>query len=122
MADSVPGSSDAGPFKDGINDYVVHGNKGAVSSEGRGTKAAAYYKLKIPAGTQNGKKIRIKGKGIPHLHGGGRGDQHIIVTVEVPTDLSAKQRELLEKFAEISGEDSHPQSKSFFSKVRELFG
>lgn len=79
-------------------------------------------KMKIPAGTQNGKVFRLKSKGIPHLHGGGRGDQHVRVTVEIPTDLNAKQRELLEKFAEISGEDTHPQSKSFFAKVRELFG
>jgi molecular chaperone DnaJ len=79
-------------------------------------------KMKVPAGTQGGKVFRLKGKGIPHLHGGGRGDQHVRVIVETPTDLSRAQRELLEKFAEIAGEDTHPQSKSFFSKVRELFG
>jgi molecular chaperone DnaJ len=79
-------------------------------------------KMKIPAGTQTGKVFRLKAKGVPHLHGGGRGDQHVRVTVEVPTELNGKQRELLEKFAEISGEDTHPQSRSFFEKVRELFG
>ena len=79
-------------------------------------------KMKIPAGTQTGKVFRLKGKGIPHLHGGGRGDQHVRVVVETPTDLSSAQRELLEQFAEISGEDTHPQTKSFFAKVRELFG
>ena len=65
-------------------------------------------KMKIPAGTQTGKVFRLKGKGIPHLHGGGRGDQHVRVLVETPTDLSAEQRELLEKFAEISGEETPP--------------
>jgi molecular chaperone DnaJ len=79
-------------------------------------------KMKVPAGTQTGKVFRLKGKGIPHLHGGGRGDQHVRVNVETPTELSRQQRELLEKFAEIAGEDTHPQSKSFLSKVRELFG
>jgi molecular chaperone DnaJ len=44
------------------------------------------------------------------------------VIVETPTDLSRAQRDLLERFAEIAGEDAHPQSKSFFAKVRELFG
>jgi len=44
------------------------------------------------------------------------------VTVEVPEKLTKKQRELLEQFAALAGEDAHPQSKSFFAKVRELFG
>jgi molecular chaperone DnaJ len=79
-------------------------------------------KMTIPAGTQSGKVFRLKGKGIPHLHSQQRGDQHVRVIIETPTELSAKQRELLEKFAELSGEESHPQSKSFFAKVKELFG
>lgn len=79
-------------------------------------------KMKIPSGTQTGKVFRLRGKGVPHLHGGGRGDQHVRVVVETPTELSREQRELLEKFAEISGEETHPQSKSFLEKVKELFG
>jgi molecular chaperone DnaJ len=79
-------------------------------------------KMKIPAGTQSGRVFRLKGKGIPRLHGSGRGDQHVRVAVETPTELNSEQRELLERFAAISGEESHPQSKSFFDKVRELFG
>jgi molecular chaperone DnaJ len=85
--------------------------------------------MPVPAGTQSGKVFHLKGKGIPHLHSKRRGDQylqrgdhHVRVIVETPTELSAKQRELLEKFAELSGEESHPQSKSFFDKVKELFG
>jgi molecular chaperone DnaJ len=80
------------------------------------------HRMKIPAGTQSGKVFRIKGKGIPHLHGGGRGDQHVRILVETPTHLSAEQKELLERFAELSGEQTHPQTKTFFEKVRELFG
>jgi molecular chaperone DnaJ len=79
-------------------------------------------KMKIPAGTQTGKVFRLRSKGIPHLHGAGRGDEHVRVVIETPGELSREQRELLEKFAAISGEDTHPQSKSFFDKVRELFG
>jgi len=79
-------------------------------------------KMKVPAGTQTGKVFRLRGRGIPHLRGAGRGDQHVRVVVETPTDLTRQQKELLEKFAEISGEDTNPQSKSFFEKVKELFG
>lgn len=79
-------------------------------------------KMTVPPGTQSGKVFRLRSKGIPHLHSQQRGDQHVRVIVETPTELSAKQRELLEKFAEESGEETHPQSKSFFAKVKELFG
>jgi molecular chaperone DnaJ len=79
-------------------------------------------KMKIPPGTQTGKVFRLRGKGIPHLHGKDRGDQHVRVVVETPTELSRQQRDLLEKFADISGETTNPQSKNFFDKVRELFG
>jgi molecular chaperone DnaJ len=79
-------------------------------------------KMKIPSGTQSGKVFRLRGKGIPHLNGYQRGDQHVRVTVEVPEKLSKKQKEILEQFQAATGEDAHPQSKGFFDKVRELFG
>jgi len=78
-------------------------------------------KLKIPSGTQSGKEFVFKGEGIPSLNGFGRGDQHIIVTVETPTKLNAKQRALLEEFARISGETVNPRARSFFEKVKEFF-
>lgn len=77
-------------------------------------------KMKIPEGTQSGKIFRLKGKGIPHLHSADRGDQHVRVVVETPQNLSHKQRELLTKFAEASGEDVNPHAKSFFEKVKSL--
>ncbi|MBM4379997.1 MAG: molecular chaperone DnaJ, partial [Deltaproteobacteria bacterium] len=79
-------------------------------------------KLKIPAGTQTGRVFRLKAKGIPHLQGGGRGDQHVRVVVETPTELTARQKELLEEFSSIGNANSLPASKSFFDKVKELFG
>lgn len=79
-------------------------------------------KMKIPPGTQGGKTFRLKNKGVPHLHGGGRGDQHVRVVIETPTELNEKQRELLEQFAAACGEDVHPQTRTFFAKVKELFG
>lgn len=78
-------------------------------------------KMKVPEGTQSGKIFRLKGKGIPHLHGSGRGDQHVRVVVETPQNLTSKQRELLSQFAESSGADINPHAKSFFEKVKELF-
>jgi len=80
------------------------------------------YKLKIPAGTQPGKTFKLKGKGIPALGGGGRGDQHVQVQVEIPTHLSKEQRELLERFAALSGEETNPRSSKFWSKVGEILG
>lgn len=78
--------------------------------------------LTIPAGTQNGRVFRMRGLGVPHLNGRGRGDQHVQVTVEVPRHLSRKQRDLLEQFAASMGEGQSPRSKSFFDKVKEIFG
>ncbi|MGI5860472.1 MAG: molecular chaperone DnaJ [Myxococcales bacterium] len=77
-------------------------------------------KLKVPAGTQSGKLFRLKGKGVPSLSGYGRGDQHVRVVIETPTNLSKEQKRLLEQFAAASSPDSHPQSKSFWEKVKEL--
>lgn len=64
-------------------------------------------RLKIPKGTQNGKTFRLKGKGIPHLRGFGRGDQIVQILVKVPTNLNKKQEELLREFAKLSGEKLH---------------
>jgi molecular chaperone DnaJ len=61
-------------------------------------------KLKIPKGTQPGKIFRLKGKGIPHLRGYGKGDEIIETVVTIPTDLNRKQEALLKEFAKLSGE------------------
>lgn len=77
--------------------------------------------VKIPEGTQSGKIFRLKGKGVPVLQGYGRGDQHVVVKVETPTNLSKRQRELLEEFACVSGEECQPQRQSFLDKVMGMF-
>ena len=61
-------------------------------------------KVKIPRGTQAGATFRLRGKGIPHLRGFGRGDQIIETIVRIPTNLNKKQEELLREFAKQSGE------------------
>ena len=60
--------------------------------------------MKIPAGTQSGKVFRVKGHGMPDVHGGGGGDLFVRVMVQVPLNLNTKQRELLEEFAKTTGE------------------
>jgi molecular chaperone DnaJ len=80
-------------------------------------------KLRIPAGTQSGKEFRLKGKGFADLHGYGRGDEIVMIVIETPRRLTARQRELLEEFAKLSGETaSHPLSKGFVDKLKEMFG
>ena len=67
-------------------------------------------KVKVPAGTQNGKILRIKGEGIPHLHDSGRrGDMYIKILVRVPTRLSSRAKVLLKEFSEIMGEVENPE-------------
>jgi molecular chaperone DnaJ len=79
-------------------------------------------RLKVAAGTQSGHLFRLRGLGVPDLSGYGRGDQVVRLVVETPRKLSARQRELLEEFARISGEEVHPMSKSFLEKVKSLLG
>jgi molecular chaperone DnaJ len=79
-------------------------------------------KLRVPAGTQPGDVLRIKGKGVPHRVGMGRGDQRVEVGVEVPTRLTARQKSLLEELARELGEEVQPLQKTFMEKLRDLFG
>lgn len=75
-------------------------------------------KLKIPAGTQNGTNFRLRGKGVPNVHGHGIGDQHVVVKVLTPRKMTEKQKELLREFASIDGEAPEEYSSSFFDKIK----
>jgi molecular chaperone DnaJ len=77
-------------------------------------------KLTIPPGTQPGQPLRLRGKGMPHLRGRGRGDIVYEVVLEVPTRLTGRQRELLEEFRQ-AGEESGPLLSSFLERMRKLF-
>jgi molecular chaperone DnaJ len=76
--------------------------------------------LKIPAGTQGGVKMRLKGKGIQRLGGYGIGDQIVSVHVETPTKITSEQKELFTRLAELDHQ-SNPMSRGFFDKVKDLF-
>ncbi|WP_019119955.1 molecular chaperone DnaJ [Brevibacillus massiliensis] len=81
-------------------------------------------KLKIPAGTQTETYFRLRGKGVPHLRGSGRGDQHVKVRVVTPTKLSEKQKELLREFADLGSgvpQEVPHNDESFFDKVKRAF-
>lgn len=77
--------------------------------------------IKIPAGTQNGTVFKLRGKGMPHLRGGGQGQLLVRIAVEVPTKLTADQRRKLEEFAESCGEHNTPIAKSFLERAKEFF-
>jgi molecular chaperone DnaJ len=76
--------------------------------------------VKIPEGTQSGRRFRLGGKGMPVLRSKQYGDMYVQVTVETPQNLTKKQRDLLEEFERLSSEETQPESQGFFSKVREF--
>jgi molecular chaperone DnaJ len=81
-------------------------------------------KMRIPPGVQSGRVFRMGGRGIPRTASlaGPRGDQRVRVLVETPTNLSPRQRELIEELARTSGEElSHPRKQGFMDKLRALF-
>jgi molecular chaperone DnaJ len=73
--------------------------------------------VKVPAGSQSGKQMRLRGKGMPALRGGGSGDMLIELAVETPVNLTARQKELLREFERLS-EENNPEGRSFFAKVK----
>ncbi len=75
----------------------------------------------IPEGTQSGRQIRIRGKGMPVLRSRDHGDLYIQVSVETPQKLTPRQRELLKEFESESSRETHPESMGFFSKMKEFF-
>jgi len=79
-------------------------------------------KLKIPAGTQPGKVLRLRGKGVPHLRGNGRGDQLVIVNIDIPARLNNDQRKLFEQLAKSLGSEVRPQERSFLDWLKETLG
>ena len=74
-------------------------------------------RVRIPAGSQSGRQMRLKGKGMPAIKTIQKGDMFIEMAVETPVNLTAKQKELLQEFEELS-EDNNPETNSFFSSVK----
>lgn len=74
-------------------------------------------RVKVPAGSQTGKQMRLRAKGMPALRGGGSGDMVIELAVETPVNLTSRQKELLREFEKLS-EENNPEGSSFFQKVK----
>ena len=76
---------------------------------------------KIPEGTQSGTKFRLRGQGIQYLNGRGRGDQYVIVDVEIPKKLNRTQREALNAFEDSLKDDNYEKRKGFFKNLKDRF-
>lgn len=79
--------------------------------------------IRIPAGTQSGRQFRVRGRGMPSLQGGGRGDLVIQVDVETPVKLTKRQKELLEEFQALERDHAEtcPKSNSFWGKLKDIW-
>jgi len=97
--------------------FVTAALGGAIDVPTLGGKVS----LSIPAGTQTGKTFKLRGRGMPNVNGLGRGDLYVRVNLETPVGLTAEQQDLLRRFAQLSGETSHPQTSSFFEKAKKFF-
>lgn len=78
-------------------------------------------RITIPEGTQNGKLFRVRSEGFPNVHGRGKGDMIVSISVETPTKLSKEQKELMRQFGELEEINNHPSRKSFIDKVKTFF-
>ncbi len=93
-----------------------------IAVSGGNVYTRAIIRLKIPEGTQPGSVFHLRGKGIPHLGGRGRGDQIVKINVVIPTKLTEKQKELLRQFEQLSRPEQYKErSKGFFEKMRDAF-
>jgi len=75
--------------------------------------------VKVPAGSQSGAVFRLRGKGLPDLGSGRRGDQHVVMRVVVPTHLTGEQRKLLEKFAQAGGDRLGEAGRKLDERLKE---
>ena len=79
-------------------------------------------RVKVPEGTQSGRRFRLQQKGMPVLRSKQTGDMYVQVMVETPQSLTKRQRELLAEFEKLSSKDTQPEAAGFFGKVKEFFG
>jgi molecular chaperone DnaJ len=78
-------------------------------------------RMRLPPGTQPGQELRLRGKGLPRFGGYGAGDQIVSIQLEVPTDLTVEQKEIIERLATTMNEEVHPQRRTFLEKLKSLF-
>ena len=83
--------------------------------------STAPVSIKIPEGTQSGKELRIRGRGVPYLNERGKGDLIVKVVVQIPRKLNRAQRDLVAKLAESMAVDNKPTSPGLLEKMKDLF-
>ena len=88
---------------------------------GAGGEQTDRVTVKVPDGTQTGRTVRIRGRGMPSLRSRERGDLLVELFVETPTRLDARQKALMQEFAEISSEQQHPESSGFLNRARRFW-
>ena len=81
---------------------------------------AAKRRVKVPAGTQTGRRFRLAGKGMPVLRAKQTGDMYVQVAVETPQNLTKRQRELLAEFEKLSSEDTQPEIGRFLQSSQRV--
>jgi molecular chaperone DnaJ len=79
-------------------------------------------RVKVPGGTQSGRRFRIAGKGMPVLRSRQTGDMYVQVVVETPQNLTKRQKELLAEFEKLSSGETQPEASGFFKMVKDFFG
>jgi len=94
----------------------------AMGTEIRVPTLDSEHTLKIPEGTQPGTTFRIRNKGMPELHGRGRGDLYVEVRVQIPCKLSKRQKELLQELETTAKVDNQPMMRTLLGKVKDMFG
>ena len=77
-------------------------------------------RVKVPEGTQSGRRFRLTGKGMPVLRSKQTGDMYVQIVVETPQSLTKRQKEILREFEKLSSHDTQPESAGFFSRVKEF--
>ncbi|MBR4938915.1 MAG: molecular chaperone DnaJ, partial [Kiritimatiellae bacterium] len=110
--------------RDGLDLYVnvpVSPVTAALGGEVAVPTPEGEARLKIPAGTPNGKVFRLRGKGVVSLRGGAPGDLDARIVFEVQANHDRRQRELLEEFAKISRESTYPEAQSFANRSRVFY-
>jgi len=116
--------------REGADLYYTHAitfSQAALGTEVEVPTVQGTARLKIPAGTQSGRLLRMSGRGLPRLHGGGRGDQIVRIVVWTPTELTREQEALFRQLAELESpppaedRESGEQDRGFWSRVKSAF-
>jgi molecular chaperone DnaJ len=107
--------------RDGVNLYcqvpVSIGNAALGGDIEVPTIDGGRSRVKVPAGSQSGRQMRLRSKGMPALRGNGTGDMFIELAVETPVNLTTRQKEIMREFEDVAA-DNNPNSSNFFSKVK----